>query len=256
MSNSSLVTYSRITDKKNPRTQPIVGIIPHCYVGQVTAKQGCDYFCTNGKSNSANYVVGCDGIGLNVPENYRAWTSGGVDSNGNPIRVNGISGRDADFRCVTIEIACDKNKPYKMTDKVIDNLVALMADICKRNGIPKLLWKADKSLVGKWEEQNVLVHRWFANTSCPGDWLYSRLGEICNRVNALLITDKSLLLYKKGDEVYTTKDYTVYSSESNALKAINPKKVYPAGKYYIYKISNGCVNISKSKLLPGGWILP
>ena len=30
------------------------------------------------------------------------------------------------------------------------------------------------------------AHRWFANKSCPGDWLYSRYGELANRINALL----------------------------------------------------------------------
>ena len=26
------------------------------------------------------------------------------------------------------------------------------------------------------------VHRWFANRSCPGDWLYSRLGTLAWQV--------------------------------------------------------------------------
>ena len=30
------------------------------------------------------------------------------------------------------------------------------------------------------------AHRWFANKSCPGDWLYSRYGELADRINALL----------------------------------------------------------------------
>ena len=30
------------------------------------------------------------------------------------------------------------------------------------------------------------VHRWFANKSCPGDWLYSRLGDLATKVTAQL----------------------------------------------------------------------
>ena len=30
------------------------------------------------------------------------------------------------------------------------------------------------------------VHRWFANKSCPGDWLYSRLGDLASKVTAAL----------------------------------------------------------------------
>ncbi len=30
------------------------------------------------------------------------------------------------------------------------------------------------------------VHRWFANKACPGDWLYSRLGDLAARVTAKL----------------------------------------------------------------------
>lgn len=35
------------------------------------------------------------------------------------------------------------------------------------------------------------AHRWFANKSCPGDWLYSRYGELADRINALLGTGGS-----------------------------------------------------------------
>ncbi|MGN0477544.1 MAG: N-acetylmuramoyl-L-alanine amidase, partial [Ruminococcus sp.] len=32
------------------------------------------------------------------------------------------------------------------------------------------------------------VHRWFANKSCPGDWLYSRLGNVAKEVTKALNT--------------------------------------------------------------------
>ena len=34
--------------------------------------------------------------------------------------------------------------------------------------------------------QNMTVHRWFANKSCPGEYLFSRMGEIAATVNSRL----------------------------------------------------------------------
>ena len=173
MSNSSLVTYTRITkNKTSPRNHKIDTITIHCIVGQWTAKQGCDYFATTDRECSANYVVGKDGsIGLSVEEKDRSWCS---------------SSRDNDNRAITIEVASDTKHPYAVTDQAYAALIALVADICKRNGIKKLLWKADKSLIGQVDKQNMTVHRWFANKACPGEYLYSRHGEIAERVNAIL----------------------------------------------------------------------
>lgn len=172
MSNSPLVTYTRLTAHCSRRTHPIDTITIHCYVGQVTAKQGCDMFATTSRQASANYVVGRDGsIGLCVEEKNRAWTT---DS------------RDNDNRAVTIETASGTRYPYEVTPEAYEALINLVADICRRNGIRELRWKADRSLIGHPDQQNMTVHRWFANKECPGEWLYSRHGEIARRVNAML----------------------------------------------------------------------
>ena len=77
-----------------------------------------------------------------------------------------------------------------MYDVVYDSLVALCTDICKRNGKRKLLWIADKAgalaYEPKADEMLITVHRWFANKSCPGDWLYVRLGDLAFRVTETL----------------------------------------------------------------------
>lgn len=171
--NSPLVTYKRITNNKtSPRNHTIDTITIHCIVGQWTAKQGCDYFATTDRECSANYVVGKDGsIGLSVEEKDRSWCS---------------SSSSNDHRAITIEVASDTAHPYAVTDEAYNALIKLVADICKRNGIKKLLWKADKSLIGQVDKQNMTVHRWFANKSCPGEYLYSRHSDIAVKVNALL----------------------------------------------------------------------
>lgn len=240
---SPLVSYTNITDKSNARTHKIDTITPHCIVGQWTAKQAADYFKNNGKQNSVNYCIGFDGkISCSTPEDRRAWTS---------------SSKSNDMRSVTVEIASDTEKPYKMTDRALYALVDLMVDICRRNGIPKLVW-AENSTDRRNHKggANVTLHRDFANTSCPGDFLVSKLPAIIAEVNELLSETFDWSSVKKGDTVHIDEDVVVYNSESDALKARNPRKTYPAGDYYVYKVSGQCVNISKNRLLPGGWILP
>jgi hypothetical protein len=63
-------------------------------------------------------------------------------------------------------------------------------DICQRNGKTKLIWFGDKdktlNYTPKSDEMIITVHRWFAAKSCPGDWLYSRLGNLANQVTSIL----------------------------------------------------------------------
>ena len=110
-----------------------------------------------------------------VEEKNRSWCS---SSNAN------------DQRAITIECASDTFHPYAMNDKVYATLITLCTDICRRNGKKKLLWFADKNkslaYSPKQDEMVLTVHRWFANKSCPGDWLYSRLGDVAAKVTANL----------------------------------------------------------------------
>lgn len=171
--NSPLVTYTRIAKyyTKN-RNHAIDTITIHCVVGQWTAKQGCDYFATTTAQASCNYFVGKDGsIGLCVEEKDRSWCS---------------SSSSNDNRAITIEVASDTSHPYAVTDTAYKALIKLIADVCKRNGIKKLLWENNKALIGHVERQNMTVHQWFANKSCPGQYLLERHYDIANQVNALI----------------------------------------------------------------------
>lgn len=174
MSNSPLATYTRITKNKTSlRNHAIDTITIHCIVGQWTAKQGCDYFATTDRQCSANYVVGKDGsIGLSVDEKDRSWCSS-----------NGTN----DNRAITIEVASDTTHPYAVTAKAYAALLDLVTDICKRNGIKKLIWSTNKNdRVNHRNGCNMTVHRDFANKACPGEYLYSRHGEIAAEVNRRL----------------------------------------------------------------------
>lgn len=175
MSNSSLVTYTNITktQKTSPRTHAIDTITIHCVVGQWTAKQICDYFANADRNASCNYGVGKDGsIGLCVDEADRSWCSSNAAN---------------DHRAVTIEVASDTKDPYAVTDEAYQALIKLVADICKRNGISKLVWSTEKAdRVNHKNGCNMTVHRDFAAKACPGEYLYSRHADIAAKVNALL----------------------------------------------------------------------
>ena len=197
MSESSLVTYRNLTNNKTVvKDKKNNYIIPHVYVGQVSTKNGVDHFTTNCGA-SCTYVIGTDGtIGQSVSEADRPWTTGGDKEvqnqyglwvGGTPSKSQAQRGaKGVDYEAITMEIACDPTAPYAINDKVYNSLVNLMADIAIRNNMGELKWKADKNLVGNPAEQNVLVHRWFASKSCPGDYVYNKLGEICEKANQII----------------------------------------------------------------------
>lgn len=173
MSNSPLVSYTKISpNKTSPRNHKIDTITIHCVVGQCSVETLGDVFAPASRKASSNYGIGVDGrIGMYCEEKDRSWCS---------------SSGSNDNRAITIECASDNTHPYAINDKVYKALIELLVDICKRNGIPELKWKADKSLIGQPDKQNMTVHRWFANKSCPGDYIYNRLGQIASEVNAKL----------------------------------------------------------------------
>lgn len=194
MSNSSLVTYTKISPNRNsPRNHKIDTITIHCVAGQFTAKEILNFrnFVNyNGKTGSScNYAIGKDGsVGLCVEEKDRSWCS---------------SNSANDNRAITIECSSDRTAPYVINDVVYSKLVELLVDICKRNGIKELKWKADKSLIGRVDLQNMTVHRWFANKDCPGEYIYNRLGKIAEEVNEKVKMESNTT----KAPIYTLKDF-------------------------------------------------
>ena len=175
--NSSLVSYTKLSpNHSGQRTHSIDRITPHCVVGQCTAEGLGDWFAKSSTQASSNYGIDKNGrVGLYVEEKNRSWCS---SSNAN------------DQRAITIECASDATEPYAMNSKVYDALIKLCVDICKRNGKKKLIWLGDKDKTlnynPKSDEMVITVHRWFANKSCPGNWLYARLGDLATKVTAQL----------------------------------------------------------------------
>lgn len=172
--NSPLVTYTKLSpNHSGTRTHIIDTITIHCVVGQCSVETLGNVFAPTSRKASSNYGIGADGrIGMYVEEKNRSWCSSNAAN---------------DHRAVTIEVASDTTHPYAVNDKAYAALIDLVTDICKRNGIKKLVWSTDKNdRVNHLHGCNMTVHRDYANKSCPGDYLYNRHGEIAAEVNKRL----------------------------------------------------------------------
>ncbi len=184
MSNSPLVTYTCISPFRNsPRNHEADTVSIHCTAGRITVQGLGALFQT--KEASSNYGIGWNGeIGEFVPERDRSWCT---DS------------RENDNRAITIEVASESYYPYAVSEEAYQALIKLLADICRRNpGIHRLRWQGDRSLIGQVDKQNMTVHRWFnSGKSCPGDYLYSRHGDIARRVNRILDEEENKVTYEE-----------------------------------------------------------
>lgn len=178
--NSPLVVYTKLSpNHSGQRTHSIDRITPHCVVGQLSTESICGCFISPDRQASCNYGIGYDGrVSLCVEEKNRSWCT---------------SSRENDQRAITIECASDSKHPYAFKDVVYNRLVELCIDICKRNGKKMLLWLGDKdktlNYIPQADEMVLTIHRWFANKSCPGDWMYARMGDLASKVTAALNAD-------------------------------------------------------------------
>ena len=174
MSNSPLVTYTKLSPNHSGRRNHVIDTVSiHCMAGNASVETCGALFADPARKASSNYGIGSDGrIALYVDEANRSWCTSNASN---------------DHRAITIEVANNGGAPdWPVSDKAYSALLNLLTDICRRNGIKKLLWRGDKSLIGQVDKQNMTVHRWFAAKACPGDYLYNRHGEIAAEVNRRL----------------------------------------------------------------------
>ena len=155
MSDSKLVTYTLISPNcHHPRNHKIDTITIHHMAGNLSVEQCGKIFQNTKREASSNYGIGTDGrIGLYVHEEDRAWTSGSPAN---------------DHRAITFEVANDGGAPdWHVSDKALESLINLLVDICKRNGIEKLVWSDNKDdRVHHRNGCNMTVHRDFQATAC------------------------------------------------------------------------------------------
>lgn len=241
--NSPLVSCTRISPEHTAgRTHKIDRITPHCVVGQLSAEAIADCF-PKGRRASCNYGVGYDGrISLIVEEKDGSWcTSSSANDN----------------RAITIEVASDKTAPYVFTNEAYDSLVKLCVDVCKRNDIKKVLWFGSKEKSLNYSPANgecvLTVHRWFANKACPGDWMYSRMGQLAEAINKALGSEEvkepkpSASAVANGETLYRVQ-VGAYKVKSNADKTLAAVKAHNVDAIIVfeggfYKVQVGAYSI-------------
>ena len=233
--NSPLVSYAKLSpNHSGQRTHSIDRITPHCVVGQCSVETLGNVFLPTSRQASSNYGIGVDGrVGMYVEEKNRSWCSSSAAN---------------DQRAITIECASDNTEPYAFKDVVYQRLIELCTDICKRNGKTKLLWLGDKTKTlnysPKGDEMVLTVHRWFANKSCPGNWMYARMGDLASKVTAALggkADPVSPPVITEVKELYRIrKDWADAKSQKGAYKVLsNARKCADANPGYSVFDSKG-----------------
>lgn len=187
MSNSKLATVKVPASTSNytkGRSYKISKITVHHMAGKLTAKQCGRVFQAKGRGASAHYGIGSDGkIGLYVDEKNAAW----ADAN-----------RTSNHKSVTIEVANSKTGgQWPVSDKSLKLLIKLVADIAKRNGLGKLV-----------SGKNLTWHSMYANTTCPGPYLRSKMKYIAQEANKINGYGTTKTTEKKTEKKTTAKKST------------------------------------------------
>lgn len=239
MAFSKLICASRISPFRNtPRNHKIDTITIHCTAGQMSVDGMLGWFQVS--NSSCNYGIANDGriVGI-VDENDRSWCS---------------SSPSNDNRAITIECASDTYEPCKINDCVYKSLIKLLVDICKRNNIKKLLWKNDKSLIGQVDKQNMTVHRWFEpEKGCPGEYIFARLGQIANEVNAQLVEVEDMtkaetekIAKEMAEKIYNEKN-PVYNTIDEVPKYWREDIQDAVNRGIIAGVGNGKLGLTRSE---------
>lgn len=243
--NSDLVDCTVLSpNHSGNRTHKIDRITPHCVVGQLSAESIGKCF-PQGRGASANYGVGYDGRKcLIVEEKNRSWCTSSAEN---------------DQRAITIEVASDKKSPYAFTEEAYAGLLELCVDICNRNVFKKVLWFSDKdkalSYVPKKGECLLTVHRWFANKSCPGNWMYSRMGKLADDINKALKNgdielDVLIKIPNCGKKLYRIQcgSFTRKGYADNMLDVLKGKGIdgFVVKVNGMYKVQVGAYSVKKN----------
>lgn len=164
MSNSKLVNKTLLTNRnydKGRSGYKIKKITIHHAASVISIESLARLMRNGSRQVSSHYGIGNDGrIGQFVDEKNTAWTDGNWVSN-----------------CTSVTIETSNNKTggkWTVGDKALNSLVKLVADIGKRNNLGTLV-----------KGKNVTWHRMYASTTCPGDYLLSKMDYIVQQANKI-----------------------------------------------------------------------
>lgn len=193
--------------------------------GFMSAKECAKYFARPQRQACANYCIDEKEIWCSCSEDLRSWCSS-----------SGTNDRQA----ITIECKNSTGAPdWKIADGTYKNLIDLCVDVCKRNGIKKLVFTGDKN-------GSLTFHHMFAATACPGPYIKSLTQQICEDVNARLdgveepkeenVFQKEIVYYvQKGDTLSSVAKRfgTTWAKIAETNKIKNPNLIYVGQKLII-----------------------
>lgn len=147
--------------KYSTRRAKIIRVIQHHWASNNGG--GLNALVNPKTKKSVNYLILNDGKILGqVPEEFRAWTSGSAA---------------ADNPSITIECQNSTLGPeWRVSDAALSSIVRLLADVATRHKF------------GVIHSGNYVGHRDFAATACPGPYLWARMSTIRTNANNLINT--------------------------------------------------------------------
>jgi len=156
------------------RGHAIDTITPHYMCWYTDGATCARSFVPSSRQASANYCIGKYGdIVLSVDENSHPWTTGNYGN---------------DDRAITIECAnyMDTGNGHvygQLPNATWNSLVALCADICKRHGKKRLVYRGSANYNGLSSTDMLLTkHMWFQDTDCPGPWFTKQFDRLASEV--------------------------------------------------------------------------
>lgn len=175
--------------------------VHHC--AGVMSAETIGYLWQNpGRECSSHYGIGNNGqIGNYVAEENTAWTDSNWISNCTSVTIE------------TSNCACGGDWP--VSEAAFTSLIKLCADIAIRNNLGLLV-----------PGQNLTWHSMYAATTCPGDYLRSRMQIIADEANKIISGGSSEIEYQGHIEGYgwtnwvEEGNYCGTTGESKRLEAI------------------------------------
>ena len=248
MSNSPLVQAAILSpNHSGRRNQKITKIAIHHAAGVINGRNLAGIFVPRSRRASANYNLGSDGvIVLGVDESNRAWTT---------------SSSWCDNQAVTIEVGNSTRGPqWLVSDYVLNRLIDLVTDICRRNGIYPCTYTGGKDGV-------LQKHEWYKSTNCPGPYLGSKFPYIANEVNKRLAGGSNGSLNTGTSSLYRVRKSWVdaksqkgaFRNLDNAKKCVNANPgyaVYDANGRSVYQVASApskSVDTLAREVIAGNW---
>lgn len=201
------MTYSKLVDdiilspnNSGKRSEKISKIAIHHASGIICGRDLARLFLPKSREASANYNLGSDGVlVLGVYEENRAWTT---------------SSSWCDNRAITIEVGNSTRGPnWEVSDFVLNKLIDLVEDICRRNNIYPCTYTGDKEGV-------LQKHFWYANTNCPGPYLGNKFSYIAKEVNKRLSKSEN-----QNSNLYRVRNsFKDQKSQKGAFKSLENAK--------------------------------